>query len=81
MNILDEPTWLHTPGIQAVRVKAWKWDAGVASNTTRITVGDGVGGLVAELALKTLDGSIRLMFTNNQIEAWTFDGHIVVPRD
>ena len=53
----------------------------VASDTTQVVIGDGVGGLVAELALRTVDGSIRRMFTNRQLEAWTFDGHNVVPRN
>jgi len=36
--------------------------------------------LVAELALRTIDGSIRRMFTNRQLEAWAFDDHNVIPR-
>jgi hypothetical protein len=78
--VSDEPTWLIAPGVPPLRVEAWKWEVKVASDTIQVVVGDGVGGLVAELALRTIDGSIRRMFTNRQLEAWTFDGHNVIPR-
>jgi hypothetical protein len=81
VNSFDEPTWLIAPGRPPLRVEAWKWEVRVASDTTQVVVGEGVGGLVAELALRTVDGSIRRMFSNRQLEAWTFDGHAVVPRD
>ncbi len=81
VNIFDEPTWLVSPGRTPLRVEAWKWEVKVASDTTQVVVGDGVGGLVAELALRTVDRSIRRLFTNRQLEAWTFDGHAVVPRN
>ena len=76
----DEPTWLIAPGVPPLRVEAWKWELKVASDTIQVVVGDGIGGLVAELALRTIDGSIRRMFTNRQLEAWIFDGHDVIPR-
>jgi hypothetical protein len=53
----------------------------VASDTMQVVVGDGVGGLVAELALRTIGGSIGRMFPNRQLEACMFDGHAVVPRN
>ncbi len=80
VNVFDQPTWLIAPGVPPLRVEAWKWEVKVASDTIQVVVGDGVGGLVAELALRTIDGSIRRMFTNRQLEAWTFDGHNVIPR-
>jgi hypothetical protein len=80
-NTFDEPTWLHAPGISPLRVTGWKWEAKITTETIEVVVGDGVGGLVAELALRTIDDSIRKIFTNKQIAAWTFDGHNVVPRD
>lgn len=80
VNILEEPTWLLVPGLERLRVKAWKWEVKVASSTMNLVVGDGVGGLAAELALHTVDGSIRRIFTNQQIQAWTFDGRNVIAR-
>lgn len=80
-NTFDEPTWLIAPGIPPLRVEAWKWEVKVGSDTTQVIVGEGVGGLVAELALRTVDGSIRRMFTNRQLEAWTFNGHNVLSRN
>ncbi len=40
-----------------------------------------IGGLAAELVLRTLDGSIHRIVTNRQIQSWTFDGKEVVPRE
>jgi hypothetical protein len=80
VNVFDEPTWLIAPGVPPLRVEAWKWEVKVASDTIQVVVGDGIGGLVAELALRTIDGSIHRMFTNRQLAAWTFDGHNVIPR-
>lgn len=81
VNIFDEPTWLIAPGVPPRRVEAWTWEMKVASDTTQVIIGDGVGGLLAELALRTVDDSIRRMFTSRQLEAWTFDGHNVVARN
>ncbi len=80
VNVFDEPTWLIAPGVPPLRVEAWKWELKVASDTIQVVVGDGIGGLVAELALRTIDGSIRRMFTSRQLEVWIFDGHDVIPR-
>ena len=80
LNTFSEPTWLHAPGIDPLRVTAWRWSVHVASSKIEIVMADGVGGLVAELVLRTLDASIHRLFTNKQIRAWTFDGKTVVPR-
>lgn len=80
VNQLEEPTWLHLPGVEPVRVNAWKWEVRVASSTTTHIIDDSVAGLAAQLVLRTLDGSIRRMFRRNEIERWTFDGSRVVPR-
>jgi hypothetical protein len=80
LNRIDEPTWLHAPGMPALRVEAWKWEVHVASSTTEKVIGDAVGDLAAELVLKSVDGSINQMFTDREIESWTFDGKAVVPR-
>lgn len=80
VNVFEEPTWLIAPGVPPLRVEAWKWEVRVSSDTSQVVVADGIGGLVAELALRTIDGSIRRIFTNRQLEAWTFDGHDVILR-
>lgn len=79
-NEFVQPTWLHAPGLPSLRVEAWKWEVGIASSTTEVVMGDGIGDLAAELVLKTVDGSIHAMVTNRQMQAWTFDGKNVVPR-
>lgn len=79
-NPFPEPTWLHLPGQPAVRVLAWTWKLNVATVTTEHVVGDAVGDLAAELVLKTLDGSIRRMFSGRDIQQWIFDGRHVAPR-
>jgi hypothetical protein len=80
INVFEEPTWLIAPAVEPLRVGGWRWEAKVASDTITVVVEDGVGGLVAELALRTLDGSVRRIFSNRDIQRWTFDGHTVVPR-
>ena len=80
-NVLEEPTWLRLPGSESLRVEAWRWEARVVSSTTSHVVADGVGGLAAELVLRTVDGSIHRMFTNREIRSWMFDGHQVVARE
>jgi hypothetical protein len=79
VKVFDEPTWLIAPGVPPLRVEAWLWELKVASDAIQVVIGDGIGDLVAELALRTIDGSIRRMFTNRRLEAWTFDGHNVIP--
>jgi hypothetical protein len=81
LNPLSEPTWLHAPDMEPLRVTAWKWSAQVSSSETEMAVGEGLGGLAAELVLRTVDGTVRQMFSNRQISSWSFDGKSVVPRD
>lgn len=46
-----------------------------------IVSGEGIAGLTAELALRTLDGSIHRIFSNRDLQQWTFDEDgKVVPR-
>lgn len=78
-NALSSPTWLHLPGQPKVRVLAWTWKLDVTTATTEHVIDEAVGGLAAELVLKTLDGSIRRMFSGRDIEQWVFDGKEVVP--
>ena len=80
-NVFDEPTWLIVPGKTALRVRAWKWEVGVVSDTFQRVIDGAIAGLAVQLVLRTTDGTIRKMFTNKQIAAWTFDGHDLVPRD
>jgi Restriction endonuclease len=77
---LDSPTWLCAPGLPRLRVVAWKWQADWStSDPHEIVVGEGVAGLAAELVLKTV-GSLHRVFTNREIQSWTFDGKTVAPR-
>lgn len=75
----EEPTWLHVSGEVPIRVKGYTWSATVAVATRSFSTGIGVGGLAAELVLRTLDGSIHRIFTNKHLQAWTFNGKQVVP--
>lgn len=76
----NEPRWLHMPGEEPLRVTGYEWTWEVVSGTHDFSVGFGVGGLAAELVLRTLDGEIHRIFSNRQIASWTFDGKQVVPR-
>ena len=81
INHFAEPTWLHLPGVDPLRVIAWKWSLHVASSTDRLVIIDeGVGELVAELVLRTVDGSVHRMFRCDELRSWTFDGKSIVPR-
>jgi len=46
-----------------------------------VVVGEGIEGLAAELALRSLDGSVHQIFSNREVQQWSFgaDGR-VVPR-
>jgi len=79
VNRFTGPTWLVIAGRSPLRVNAWKWSVKVASSSEN-TVMEGIGGLTAELALRTADGGIRRMFTTKDIQSWAFDGNRVVPR-
>lgn len=76
----QEPTWLHLTGEDPIRTSGFEWTVEVQGGTRSFSAGIGVGGLTAELVLRTLDGEIHRIFTNKQIATWTFDGHHVVPR-
>lgn len=73
-----EATWLHVPGLERLRVNAWKWSVRVVSTKTITT--HGLGELAAELVLRTVDGSLHRVFTRDQMRSWTFDGKSVVAR-
>jgi hypothetical protein len=76
-----EPMWLCAPGLPPLRVVAWKWEAEWhTSDPHEIVMGEGIAGLAAELVLKTVDGSLHQVFTNRDIQQWTFDGKTVARR-
>ncbi len=75
------PTWLHLPDEAPIRVNGYSWTVKVVVATHTFRTGIGVGGLSAELVLRTLDGSIHRVFTNRQLANWNFDGNRVVPQD
>jgi hypothetical protein len=76
----DKPTWLHLPGQAPIRISGFGWRQRIVAATHEFSIGDGIAGLAAELVLRTLDGSIHRIFTNRQIQSWTFDGKTVVPH-
>jgi hypothetical protein len=76
----DKPTWLHVPNARPIKVSGYNWTQDVVVANHSFSVGIGVGGLAAELVIRTLDGSIHRIFTNRQIQSWAFDGKQVVPR-
>jgi len=66
---------LCLPGYGEMPVTGFLWK--VEMHTFRafdVEVGLGIGGLVAELALHSLDGEIRRIFTNHQMAEFDFDG-------
>jgi hypothetical protein len=73
-----ELTWLHLPNEQPIRVVGYEWTQEMVSGQHDFSIGYGVGGLAAELVLRTLDGNVHRIFSNRQIQSWTFDGKNVV---
>lgn len=55
----DEQTWLYLPDEEPIRVKGYTWTVNIAVATHEFSLGFGIGGLAAELVLRTLDGSIH----------------------
>jgi hypothetical protein len=78
---VSEPTWLCIPRLPPLRVAAWRWEAEWrTSDPHELLMGEGIAGLAAELVLKTVDGTLHRVFTNRDIQQWTFDGKTVAPR-
>lgn len=76
-----EPTWLQVGEALPLKVVGFKFRQEWGVLEHNIAVGDGVAGLTAELALRSLDGSIHRMFSNEDLQRWTFDDNgKVVPR-
>jgi hypothetical protein len=77
-----EPTWLQMGGAPPVKVLAFRSLQSWGHAKQEVVVGVGVEGLTAELVLRSLDGSIHRMFSNRDLQRWTFDAQgAVVPRD
>lgn len=69
----DDKAQLNLPGYGALLVTGFAWE--VEMSTFRafdIEVGLGIGGLVAELALLSIDGQIHRIFTNHQLAEFDF---------
>lgn len=75
------PTWLEIGDEPSVKVLAFRSRQDWGHARQEIVVGIGVEGLTAELVLRTLDGSIHRMFSNRDLQRWTFNTEgEVVPR-
>jgi hypothetical protein len=76
-----DPTWLQVGTAPSVKVLAFASVQPWGHAKQEIVVGVGIEGLAAELALRSLDGSIHRMFSNRDLQRWTFDASgNVVPR-
>jgi Restriction endonuclease len=77
-----EPTWLQVGNSSPVKVLAFTSRQTWGHAEEKVVVGVGVEGLNAELVLRSLDGSIHRMFSNHDLQRWTFDAKgKVVPRN
>jgi hypothetical protein len=77
----DEPTWLSQDGQPPIRTDGFRYRQHWGAMHGEVVSGDGLEGLVAELVLKTADGSIHRMFSNRELEHWTFDANGKVVPD
>jgi hypothetical protein len=76
-----EPTWLQVGDAAPVKVLGFKSRQGWGRAEQTVVVGVGIEDLTAELVLRSLDGSIHRMFSNRDLQRWTFDADgMVVPR-
>jgi hypothetical protein len=76
-----EPTWLQVGESAPLKVVGFKFRQSWGHATEEVVMGEGIAGLTAELALRSLDGSIHRMFSNRDLQQWTFDPDgKVVPR-
>ncbi len=77
----DEPVLVALEGWPDLHIRGFTWSRPWETSEHTFSVGLGVGGLAAELVLRTLDGEIHRIFTNNQFVAWTLDDSgRIVPR-
>lgn len=76
----DPPRKLVIDNVSKAQVRSAKCTVQVGVATERIETGEGIGGVVAELVLRTLDGEVHRMFTNRQICEWRIEDHLVAPK-
>ncbi len=77
----DEPVLVRFEGWPDLRITGFTWSRPWTTAQHSFSIGDGIGGLAAELVLRTLDGEIHRMFTNRQLVTWILDeSGRVVPR-
>ena len=77
----DEPVLVALEGWPDLHISGFAWSRPWDTSEHSFSVGHGVGGLAAELVLRTLDGEIHRIFTNDQLVAWTLDDSgRIVPR-
>lgn len=69
----DGEVFLLLPDEDPIRMTGFEWSQRVSVGSHRFSAGDGIGGLAAELVLRTVDGEIHRMFTNKQIAELGFD--------
>jgi hypothetical protein len=73
----NTPHWFALDGETQMRIRGIKCVVPVFTVIESFESGEGIGGLVAELVLRTLDGEIHRMFTNRQIAEWQVsDGQV-----
>jgi Restriction endonuclease len=78
----EEVTWLQFKDAQPLKVIGLESRQRWGHAVQKVVIGDGLAGLTAELALRSLDGSIHQMFSNREIQQWSFDEDgRVVPRE
>jgi hypothetical protein len=77
----SEPTWLQIDVAPPLKVSGFSFRQPWGHANLEVVRGEGIAGLTAELALRTLDDSIRRIFSNRDLQQWTFDEDgKVVPR-
>lgn len=81
--IFEQPVLVRIAGWPELHMLGFGWSQPWTTVAHEFGVGDGVGGLAAELVLRTLDGEIHRIFTNRDLVAWTIsqDGRIVPRRE
>jgi hypothetical protein len=68
----DQPHKLRIVGEGDVTVLGFDWQVDMVADVQRISTGLGIGGLVAELVLRTLDDEIHQLFSNRDIARFGF---------
>jgi Restriction endonuclease len=78
----NDATWLQVGEVRPLKVIGFKSRQNWGHAVQEVVVGEGLAGLTAELALRSLDGTVHQVFSNRDIQRWTFDAAgRVVPKD